>query len=82
MYGKDVAYPQVDQQVRMSSTRPDWPLASNGKNYAALYKDVASSAYSWQYEDGANSLFLCCGQEDKNGDSKGVHYKVTFCPYE
>jgi len=38
MYGKDISYPQVDQQVRMSSDQPDWPLASNGKNYAALYK--------------------------------------------
>jgi hypothetical protein len=29
---------QVDQQVRMSSSEPDWPVASNGKNYAELYK--------------------------------------------
>lgn len=38
MYGKDLTYPQVDQQVRMSTSQPDWPLATNGKNYASLYK--------------------------------------------
>lgn len=79
MYGKDLAYPQVDQQLRMSTSQPDWPLATNGRSYAGLYKTLGP-AYSWQYDDGADSLFLCCGQEDKGGDSKGPHYKVTFCP--
>lgn len=31
-----------------------------------------------QYNDGANSLYLCCGQEGKGSP----HYKVTFCPEE
>lgn len=31
-------------------------------------------------DDGANSLFLCCGQEDAKGNSLGAHYVVTFCP--
>ena len=79
MYGKDLAYPQVDQDFRMSTSQPDWPLATSGKNYAALYKSLGHQ-YTWQYDDGADSLFLCCGQEDKSGNSKGVHYKITFCP--
>lgn len=40
MYGKDLAYPQVDQQVRMSTSQPDWPLATNGRKYAGLYKSL------------------------------------------
>lgn len=31
-----------------------------------------------QYNDGANSLYLCCGQKDKGSP----HYKITFCPDE
>ncbi|EWM21297.1 hypothetical protein Naga_100997g1 [Nannochloropsis gaditana] len=74
----DVDYPQKDQQVRMSSPWPDWPLSTQNGNYAMQYKDRNPSVYVWQYNDGANSLYLCCGQEGKGSP----HYKVTFCPEE
>lgn len=74
----DLEYPQKDQEVRMSSPWPDWPLSTMGGNYATQYKDRNPSVYVWQYNDGANSLYLCCGQKDKGSP----HYKITFCPDE
>lgn len=56
MFGKDLAYPQVDQQVRMSTSQPDWPLATNGKNYASLYKVLIACLLPF-----CSRLVLCWG---------------------
>ena len=71
----DTKWPQMDQDMRWSSSLPDWPVSTiNGGNYAELYKRASPEAYSWQYND-ASSTYQCCG------DSKtGPNYKVTFCP--
>ena len=83
---KDDTYPQTDQAIRFSSSFPDWPMPTTGGNYAEIYKKSTPSAYSWQYNDGSNSLFVCCGAPDRSapkgsGGPLGTpHYKITFCP--
>jgi hypothetical protein len=36
----------------------DWPLASNGQSYAAVFKNQCPSAYSWQFDD-ISSTYQC-----------------------
>lgn len=71
----DSTYPQYDEQIRMSSSLPDWPMPTKGGNYAEIYKKSSPSAYSWQYND-ISSTFVCCGKEGAAGPS----YILTFCP--
>ena len=37
---------------------PEWPEASNGKNYAQVFKESCPDAYSWQFDD-FNSTYQC-----------------------
>lgn len=46
MAGKDLAYPQENQDIRFSSSFPDWPLTTTHQNYAAIYKGSSPTAYS------------------------------------
>lgn len=35
----DKGYPQFDEEIRKSSSEPDWPLPTKGAGYAKIYKD-------------------------------------------
>ncbi|KAM3574150.1 hypothetical protein VYU27_003869 [Nannochloropsis oceanica] len=73
----DATYPQYDEEMRMSSSLPDWPMPTKGENYAQIYKESSPSAYAWQYND-ISSTYVCCGKEGQAGPS----YILTFCPDE
>ncbi len=72
----DSGYPQFDEEIRKSSSEPDWPLPTKGAGYATIYKLSSPVAYSWQYSD-LSSTFTCCGKE---GDPSKPTYILTFCP--
>jgi hypothetical protein len=46
---------------------PDWPTASNGQNYAEVFKSQAPDAYSWQFDDN-QSTYQC----------RGADYEIAF----